>query len=94
MNQYKTLIIYSISNDQLKKLFENELEKYGLERVGEQGYLRPSLRRIPDEGAGIQSLPASLFAQAFGQPGHGTVRGITHERGTDSDNHAANQSDE
>ena len=33
MNQYKTLIIYSISNDQLKKLFENELEKYGLERV-------------------------------------------------------------
>ena len=37
MNQYKTLIIYSISNDQLKKLFENELEKYGLERVGEQG---------------------------------------------------------
>lgn len=29
MNQYKTLIIYSISNDQLKKLFENELEKYG-----------------------------------------------------------------
>ena len=39
MNQYKTLIIYSISNDQLKKLFENELEKYGLERVGEQGIL-------------------------------------------------------
>ena len=82
MNQYKTLIIYSISNDQLKKLFENELEKYGLERVGEQG---------------IFALPLEEYrtkVQAFGQPGHGTVRGITHERGTDSDNHAANQSDE
>ena len=37
MKQYKTLIIYTISNDQSKKSFEEELEKYGLERVGEQG---------------------------------------------------------
>ena len=36
MNQYKTLIIYTILNDQSKKSFENELEKYGLERLGEQ----------------------------------------------------------
>lgn len=36
MSQYKILIIYTISNDQLKKSFEVELEKYGLERLGEQ----------------------------------------------------------
>ena len=36
MNQYKTLIIYAVFNDQLKKSFEEELEKYGLERVGTQ----------------------------------------------------------
>lgn len=28
MKQYKTLIIYTISNDQSKKSFEEELEKY------------------------------------------------------------------
>ena len=36
MNQYKVIIIYSVSNGQLKKSFEEELEKYGLERLGEQ----------------------------------------------------------
>ena len=36
MSQYKALIIYSISNDQSKKSFEEELKKYGLERVGTQ----------------------------------------------------------
>ena len=36
MKQYKTLIIYAVFNDQLKKSFEEELEKYGLERVGTQ----------------------------------------------------------
>lgn len=36
MSQYKALIIYSISNDQSRKSFEEELEKYGLERLGEQ----------------------------------------------------------
>lgn len=36
MKQYKTLIIYAISNDQSKKSLEEELEKYGLERVGTQ----------------------------------------------------------
>lgn len=35
-SQYKTLIIYTVSNDRLKKSFEEELEKYGLERVGTQ----------------------------------------------------------
>lgn len=76
MKQYKTLIIYTISNDQSKKSFEEELEKYGLERVGEQGIFALPLdfRGIPDEGTGFQSLPASLCTQASGQPRYGTVR--------------------
>ena len=36
MRQYKILVIYVIANEQLKKSFEAELEKYGLERLGEQ----------------------------------------------------------
>ena len=36
MIQYKALVIYVISNDQSKKSLEVELEKYGLERLGEQ----------------------------------------------------------
>ena len=36
MEQYKIIIIYAISDDERKKSFETELEKYGLERVGEQ----------------------------------------------------------
>lgn len=36
MKQYKVLLIYIISNSQSKKSFEEELEKYGLERLGEQ----------------------------------------------------------
>lgn len=36
MRQYKVLVIYIIANEQLKKSFEEELEKYGLERVGTQ----------------------------------------------------------
>ena len=36
MVQYKVLIIYIISNGLSKKTFEDELGKYGLERLGEQ----------------------------------------------------------
>ena len=36
MAQYKVLIIYIISNGLSKKSFEDELVKYGLERLGEQ----------------------------------------------------------
>jgi hypothetical protein len=36
MKQYKTFVTYTIGNDQLKKSFEAELEKCGLERLGEQ----------------------------------------------------------
>ena len=33
MEQYKIIIIYAISDDERKKSFEDELEKYGLERL-------------------------------------------------------------
>lgn len=33
MKEYKTLIIYSVSDAEQKQALENELEKYGLERV-------------------------------------------------------------
>lgn len=36
MKKYKTLIIYSISEAEQKQALENELEKYGLERIGTQ----------------------------------------------------------
>lgn len=36
MKKCKTLIIYSISDAEQKQALENELEKYGLERVGTQ----------------------------------------------------------
>lgn len=36
MEKYKVIIIYTISDDKLKKSLESELEKYGLERVGGQ----------------------------------------------------------
>lgn len=62
--------------------------------IGRAKHLRTPIRRISYEGTGIQSLPAGLCTQASGQPRHSTVRGVTHERGTDPDCHVANQPDE
>ena len=36
MKQYKVIIIYTISDTEKKQVLENELERYGLERVGTQ----------------------------------------------------------
>lgn len=36
IKKYKLLIIYSVSDAEQKQALENELEKYGLERVGTQ----------------------------------------------------------
>lgn len=36
VKKYKTLIVYSISDTGQKQALENELEKYGLERIGTQ----------------------------------------------------------
>lgn len=93
MAQYKVLIVYIISNG----LSKNHLRMNWKMRTGAIGrarHLRTSLRRIPHEGTSIQSLPASLFAQASGQSGHSIVRGVTYESGTDPDYYVANQSDE
>ena len=59
MKQYKTLIIYTISNDQSKKSFEEELEKYGLERVGEQGIFALPLEEYRTK---VQAFKAYLRA--------------------------------
>ena len=50
MIQYKTLIIYAISSDPSKKLFEEELEKYGLERIGTQDIFALPLEEYPVRG--------------------------------------------
>ena len=97
MSQYKTLIIYTISNDQSKKSFEEELEKYGLERVGTQDIFALPLEEYRTK---VQAFKAYLRAYVRKHLDSQdtcllyTVRGITHERGTDPDRHAANQSDE
>ena len=36
MKQYKSIIIYAVSSIEQKLVFEEELKKYGLERVGTQ----------------------------------------------------------
>ena len=59
MKQYKTLIIYTISNDQSKRSFEGELEKYGLERVGEQGLFALPLEEYRTK---VQAFKAYLRA--------------------------------
>ena len=93
MEQYKIIIIYAISDDERKKSFEDELEKYGLERLGEQDIFALPLDEYRTK---VQAFKAylRLFAQASGQSGHSIVRGVTHESGTDPDYYVANQSDE
>lgn len=59
MNQYKIIIIYSVSNGQLKKSFEEELEKYGLERLGEQDIFALPLEKYRTK---VQAFKAYLRA--------------------------------
>ena len=61
MRQYKVLVIYIIANGQLEKSFEEELEKYGLERVGEQGIFALPLEEYRTK---VQAFKASLRAYA------------------------------
>lgn len=58
MRQYKVLVIYIIANGQLEKSFE-ELEKYGLERVGEQGIFALPLEEYRTK---VQAFKAYLLA--------------------------------
>ncbi|MFR8982124.1 MAG: hypothetical protein ACLVIL_04700 [Phocaeicola vulgatus] len=59
MRQYKVLVIYIIANGQLEKSFEEELEKYGLERVGEQGIFALPLEEYRTK---VQAFKAYLLA--------------------------------
>ena len=73
MKQYKTLIIYTISNDQSKKSFEEELEKYGLERVGEQGIFALPLEeyrtKVFTVVTGVRFSQGSPLIRAFSSVG-------------------------
>lgn len=59
MKKYKTLIIYSVSDAEQKQALENELEKYGLERVGEQGIFALPLEEYRTK---VQAFKAYLRA--------------------------------
>lgn len=61
MKKYKTLIIYSISDTEQKQALENELEKYGLERVGTQDIFALPLEEYRTK---VQAFKAYLRAYA------------------------------
>ena len=73
MKQYKTLIIYTISNDQSKKSFEEELEKYGLERVGEQGIFALPLEEYRTKVQAFKATCEPMYASIW-TARYGTVR--------------------
>lgn len=59
MKKYKTLIIYSVSDAEQKQALENELEKYGLERVGTQNIFTLPLEEYRTK---VQAFKAYLRA--------------------------------
>lgn len=61
VKKYKTLIIYSISDTGQKQALENELEKYGLERIGTQDIFALPLEEYRTK---VQAFKAYLRAYA------------------------------
>lgn len=61
MKKYKTLLIYSISDAEQKQALENELEKYGLERIGTQDIFALPLEEYRTK---VQAFKAYLRAYA------------------------------
>ena len=61
MRQYKVVIIYVISSELSKKSFEEELEKYGLERIGTQDIFALPLEEYRTK---VQAFKAYLRAYA------------------------------
>ena len=59
MKKYKTLIIYSVSDAEQKQALENELKKYGLERVGTQNIFALPLEEYRTK---VQAFKAYLRA--------------------------------
>lgn len=62
VKKYKTLIIYSISDAEQKQALENELEKYGLERLGEQDIFALPLEEYCTK---VQAFKAYLRAYSY-----------------------------
>lgn len=61
MKQYKVIIIYTISDTEKKQVLENELERYGLERVGTQNIFALPLEEYRTK---VQAFKAYLRAYA------------------------------
>lgn len=61
MKQYKSIIIYTISSIKQKQALENELEKYGLERIGTQDIFALPLEEYRTK---VQAFKAYLRAYA------------------------------
>ena len=61
MKQYKSIIIFSVSSIEQKQTLENELEKYGLERVGTQDIFALPLEEYRTK---VQAFKAYLRAYA------------------------------
>ena len=59
MKQYKVIIIYTISDNEKKQVLENELERYGLERVGTQNIFALPLEEYRTK---VQAFKAYLRA--------------------------------
>ena len=85
MAQYKVLIIYIISNGLSKKSFEAELEKYGLERLGEQDIFALPLDEYRTKVQAFKAYLRTYSRKHLDSSGHSIVRGVTHESGTDPD---------
>lgn len=61
MKQYKSIIIYAVSGIKQKQALENELEKYGLERIGTQDIFALPLEEYRTK---VQAFKAYLRAYA------------------------------
>ena len=61
MKQYKSIIIYAVTSIEQKQALENELEKYGLERVGTQDIFALPLEEYRTK---VQAFKAYLRAYA------------------------------
>jgi hypothetical protein len=61
MKQYKVIIIYVIFDDISRKSFEEELEKYGLERVGTQDIFALPLEEYRHSKPTCEPMYASIW---------------------------------
>ena len=61
MKQYKAMVIYTVFDDEQRISLENELERYGLERVGTQNIFALPLEEYRTK---VQAFKAYLLAYA------------------------------